>query len=108
MNFFSYTEQLSDAQQLFSSGMMLYKHGITVDSLFSEGRTSVYNSIITFGECNRVASPLVAAHAKLVMQAILGSSPELDQLFESDVGISELVEPGTWWRDYASATDGIP
>jgi len=104
MDFFSYTSPVADAQQLFAAGMLLYKHGITTDILFLDAANANFNQIIGFGQSNRMASGLVAPRAKFVMQAVLGSSAQLDQFFESGLGELNTIAAGTPYNQYLSTT----
>jgi len=98
----SYRNRRVDFATLFQTAMFRMNHRVYVDDGLVDKHEGFDilgcdDEVVGWGMRNRIASPLVAARARFVLENILGQTAEVEQFFASGIGTATIMPVGAGW-----------
>ncbi len=102
--FYSYFTLREDLANLVTATMMAYEFGITeaiaVTNIFTDPENQFCNDlIVSWGQNNRLADPLVLPRAKLTIEMMFGSDSPVLAYLENDLPPVNQMTPGVGYCD---------
>ena len=102
MKFYSYLSVREDVATLVESALMKLHYDVTLNTAFVDKPADPDSDdcgeyLVSWGVRNRLADPLVADRARLLLELGLGESVNVAQLFGASLGGVEAMEQGVDW-----------